>query len=377
MTTSGIAGNAAGIAAGNAGDDVARTATTRNDADPFLSFSMGGFEGADHINSQGNALDMAAAHGHIEQLEDDHRRAAALGIRTVRESIGWRSAEPEPGRFDLERTLRIATSARRNGLQVVWTLMHYGTPSDVSLFDDALDERFARFARVVAEALEVNGAMQGGPVAVFNPMNEIGFLAWAVSETALMQAAGRTAVSPGDGATTLGSGYAVKRRLVRASLRAMAAMRKVLPAARFVQIEPVVHVVARSGEPDAADIARTIGSYQWQVWDLFSGRAEPALGGLPGALDLIGVNHDHSGQWEVPGEAHLAWPSDPRRRPFSQLLHDTWSRYRRPLMVAETSHVGAGRTAWLDEIACEVLRARRHGVPVQGLCLYPLIDRPD
>ena len=51
MTTSGIAGNAAGIAAGNAGDDVACTATTRNDADPFLSLWIGGLEGAGHINS--------------------------------------------------------------------------------------------------------------------------------------------------------------------------------------------------------------------------------------------------------------------------------------------------------------------------------------
>jgi UDP-galactopyranose mutase len=45
--------------------------------------------------------------------------------------------------------------------------------------------------------------------------------------------------------------------------------------------------------------------------------------------------------------------------------------------VSETSHFGAGRGRWITEVAEEVARAREAGVGVEGLCVYPIIDRPD
>jgi hypothetical protein len=45
--------------------------------------------------------------------------------------------------------------------------------------------------------------------------------------------------------------------------------------------------------------------------------------------------------------------------------------------VSETSHFGAGRGRWIREVAEEVARAREAGVGVEGLCIYPIIDRPD
>ncbi|MBZ8143035.1 hypothetical protein CLD22_24520 [Rubrivivax gelatinosus] len=80
--------------------------------------------------------------------------------------------------------------------------------------------------------------------------------------------------------------------------------------------------------------------------------AEPELGGHEGALDLIGLNHYHASQWEALTEQRLAWHlHDARRMPLSRLLAEAWQRYRRPLVLAETGHVGAGRAAWLDEVA--------------------------
>ena len=63
--------------------------------------------------------------------------------------------------------------------------------------------------------------------------------------------------------------------------------------------------------------------------------------------------------------------------PFSDLLGDVWQRYSRPIVVAETGHVGASRAACLEEIASQVEAAVEAGVPVQGICLYPIVDRPD
>jgi protoporphyrinogen oxidase/glycosyltransferase involved in cell wall biosynthesis len=333
---------------------------------------MGGFEGADHVNGACVALDMATSSGHLERLDEDYANAAARGIGAVRESIGWRLAEPEPGRHDLRRALRIAEHAERHGLQVVWTLMHYGTPADVDLFDDALVPRFAAFAAAAARVIGARSAR----APVYNLVNEIGFLAWAASATHLIHPYRNDPADAGD--ADAASGYAVKRRLVRAVLAGIAAVRAVDPRARFLHVEPLVHVCAPRDRPDLAAQAERVRDHQWQAWDMIEGRIEPGLGGCRDALDLIGVNHYHSGQWEVGTEQRLRWHEcDPRRRPLSELLRTTWARYRRPLILAETSHVGSGRADWLHDVAGEVRQARRAGVPVGGICLYPLVDRHD
>ena len=337
---------------------------------PFQSFWMGGFEGADHVNGDGVALDMVHGSGHLAALDADYAAAARMGIRTVRESIGWRLAEPEPGRFDLARAETIARCAASHGVQVLWSLMHYGTPGDLSLFDEHIVERFAAFAAAVARHL----APWQARAPVYTPINEIGFLSWAVSSTNDIWP---YRVPQGAGSTEH-SGYAVKCRLVRAALAAMRAMREVDPRCRFLHVEPIVHVAAPRAQPELADLARQVCSYQWQAWDLIAGRLQPDLGGHPAALDLIGVNHYHSGQWEVGTERRLSWREhDERRRPLSALLADVWQRYGRPLIVSETSHVEGWRAPWLNEVAAEVRLARTRGAQVDGVCLYPLIDRFD
>jgi beta-glucosidase/6-phospho-beta-glucosidase/beta-galactosidase len=338
---------------------------------PYRSFWMGGFEGADHLNSHGRPLDMVRATGHLDHLEMDYARLAAWGLRSVRESVGWRMSERD-GHFDFSRAVRTAQAARRHGVQVLWTLMHYGTPPDVSLLDDAFCERFARFAAEAAKAL----APYADEAPIYTPINEISFLAWAVSQTRMMHPYGIDAES--SHGATLTDGFQIKCRLVEAALMGMKAVREVVPHARFLHVEPLVHVVPPADRPDLIGLAEEVRGYQWQTWDLISGRLEPGLGGHPEALDLIGVNHYHNGQWEVLTERRLHWHlNDPRRKPFSQMLGECWRRYRRPIMIAETSHVGVGRAEWLHQMAGEVAQAIDQGIPVQGLCLYPIVDRPD
>ena len=60
------------------------------------SFWMGGYEGADHVNGNGEALDLVAATGHDRRLDADYRAARRLGLRCLRESVGWRLTE-RPG----------------------------------------------------------------------------------------------------------------------------------------------------------------------------------------------------------------------------------------------------------------------------------------
>jgi hypothetical protein len=59
------------------------------------------------------------------------------------------------------------------------------------------------------------------------------------------------------------------------------------------------------------------------------------------------------------------------------MLAEVYDRYRRPLFVGETSHIGTGRAEWLREIAAEMWSAHDSGIPLEGVCIFPIIDRMD
>src|SRR5690606_16569162 len=65
---------------------------------------------------------------------------------------------------------------------------------------------------------------------------------------------------------------------------------------------------------------------------------------------------------------------DRRYRPFRSLLAEVYSRYGRPILVSETGTEGDDRRRWFETIAKEALAARDAGIPLEGICLYPIID---
>jgi UDP-galactopyranose mutase len=329
---------------------------------------MAGFEGADHVNGSGTPLAMAEMTQHILHADADYAALRDFGISTVRESIGWRVVERD-GHFDFSSLHSRLLAAQRNGIHIAWTLCHYGWPADVDVFDDRWIVRFARFCHHAATFLAQAPAAVPGRSAVYTPINEISFLAWAVCETGLIHP------HRGDRAH---DGYALKKRLVTAAMAGSDAIWAVDPDARMLSVDPMVHVVAPLGSPELSAIAARQRSHQFQAWDMLAGHSEPQLGGQAKYLDLVGINYYHDNQWECQTLQRLHWHlQDPRRRPFAALLDEAALRYGRPVVVAETSHVGVGRGAWIREIAAEVTRAVRQGVPVSGLCLYPVVDRPD
>ncbi|UUX94282.1 beta-galactosidase [Aquabacterium sp. J223] len=145
------------------------------------SFWMAGFEGADHRNGSGHPLDMVALTDHLDRLEADYARCARQGLRSVRESIGWRLAEPSPGAYDFARLHRMAEVARRQGVQPLWTLMHYGMPDDLHVMHEDFVDRFAAFAAAVARELQPLHDDALPPIVT--PVNEVSFVAWVLSET--------------------------------------------------------------------------------------------------------------------------------------------------------------------------------------------------
>lgn len=332
----------------------------------FRSFWMAGYEGADHVNSAGCPLSMNEANHHWQQLDADYALLARFGIRTVRESIGWRVTEAQ-GNAGFERLRRHAELAEQRGIEVIWSLMHYGWPADIDLLAPGFVGRFSAFSEKVARTLcSVSSGRH-----FYQPINEISFLAWALSSTGLMQHARRIPFS--------GDGLAVKTQLVRAALRACEAIGGVDPAARFMHSDPLIHVTAPPGAPaEAREAARRHSAGAFEAWDMLCGRAEPQLGGSPRHLDIVGINYYHDNQWADQGQGAepLHWHlRDPRRKPLGELLDSVWQRYRAPMLLAETSHVGDGRGHWLDDVAREISVCRARGMPLEGICLYPAIDR--
>ena len=328
----------------------------------FPSFWIAGFESATHITDCSERLDMLAATQHDRMVDEDYARLVPLGFRTVRDTMRWHLIEGRRGRFDFSSVDPFIEAADRNGILVVWDLLHYGTPCGVELFSPDFPARFASFAEAAARYLKRRSR---GSI-WFTPVNELSFFSWAAGEVGWFYPFGRS------------RGYELKQRLVRAWLAAVDAIRGVDPEARVVSVEPLIHNVPPLGLPDVDGRAAAQRASQWEAWDMIAGRRDPELGGRPDALDVMGVNFYHDNQWEVPGGEKIAWhihPRDPRWVPLHDLLHEAWDRYRRPIFIGETSHVGVGRAAWIRELVDEVCLALQRGVPLQGICLYPIIDR--
>jgi hypothetical protein len=70
-------------------------------------------------------------------------------------------------------------------------------------------------------------------------------------------------------------------------------------------------------------------------------------------------------------------PHDERIKPLCELLAYAWQRYRRPMIIGETSGLGEGRPAWLRDIIEESLAAVLQGIELHGVCLFPAVDMPN
>jgi len=328
----------------------------------FQSFWMGGFECSCQINAAGVRLDMTTALQHDVYAAEDYRRLREIGIAVARDGLRWHRID-RGGEYHWASWIPMLEAAKREGAQVIWDLCHYGWPDDLDIFSAAFLDRFGRFCR---EAARIHLEVAGGS-GFYSPMNEISFFAWAATrELMFPYAHGR------DGE--------LKRQLVRAAIAAMDAVRSVDPGARFVFPEPLIHNVPPRWRPWHTEPSRMQRESQFEAWDLLAGRQEPELGGAAHYLDIVGINYYAANQWEVPGGRKLNWDNgsnDPRWRPLHRLLEEVWQRYQRPMIIAETSHYGIGRADWLNEIAREVRIAIGRGVPLHGVCLYPILDRFD
>jgi hypothetical protein len=328
---------------------------------PFRSFFMGGFECSTHRLRSGRRLDVIGATAHDRFALQDYQRLVGAGMRTARDGLRWHLIEQTPGVYDFASVLPMLAAAREAGVQVIWDVLHYGWPDDLDVFSDAFVRRVADFSGAFAEV--ATRETDGPPWVV--PVNEISFFAWAGGEVGIFNPFARQRADE------------LKRQLLRAVIASIRAMREVNSEIRIVHTEPMINVVPHPGRPEDAGPAEAHRQAQYAALDMIAGRSHPELGGREEYLGVIGVNYYVHNQWIYPGgHGTMIEPSHPRYRPVWQMLREVYERYGRPLFIAETGIEDEARPAWLRYIGYEVRRAIREGVPVHGVCLYPVVNHP-
>lgn len=324
----------------------------------FQSFFQAGFECSTHKLQSGKRLDLVHSTRHDVFVGQDYARLRELGIQTVREGIRWTLIEKQPGNFDFDSVRPFLKAAREQNIEILWDLLHFGWPDYLDIFDGSWVEAFAELAYNFARMLRE----ESQPPWHISPVNEISFMAWGGGDAELLNPFAEH------------RGEELKQQLVRAFLAAVNAIRSLGMEVAIISPEPVIHIVGRPGVPGDDVAAENYRRSMFEAWDMITGRLHPELGGAEQFLDIIGVNYYERNQWWNFGET--IWRGEPEFRPFRDILADVYERYHRPLFVAETGNEDNRRPGWLRYIATEVRAAMEKGIPMQGICLYPILNHP-
>ncbi|HEY8571101.1 hypothetical protein [Phenylobacterium sp.] len=332
----------------------------------FPTFFLSGFECSTFEWKDVGRRDCSQETLHLKHAHEDYAFLRRLGIGVAREGAPWPFIDKGNGRYDFDCIDPLIEAMHAHKVLPIWDLCHYGYPDGLDPFGPDFIPRFADYCRAVAEYVVPK---LPGPH-FFTPINEITFFAFAGGEWGWCAPFGKTRQCRFD----------FRQRLCAADIAAVKAIREVCPQARMVHIDPLVNVVAPLDRPDLIPAAwKETYEDTFVAWDIISGKRHPELGGTPDILDIVGVNCYSFGQMEYREQGpHAALPrDDPRIVPLCELIKLTYERYRRPMIIGETSGLEEGRHFWLRDVIQEALAAVHQGVDLHGVCLFPAVDMKD
>jgi beta-glucosidase/6-phospho-beta-glucosidase/beta-galactosidase len=331
----------------------------------FPTFFISGFECSTFLWKDQGRRNLTEETRHHECAAEDYDILRHLGIAVAREGIPWPQVD-QAGTYDFSCLDPMIEAMNRSKILPIWDLCHYGYPDDLDPFSEEFVHRFASYCRAAAEYVVPRVR---GPY-FFTPINEITFFSYCGGEWGWVAPYKKTREER----------YEFRVWLCRAAIAGVKAIREVAAEARMIHIDPLVQVVAPRDRPDLIEAARH-ETYQdtFLAWDILAGIERPELGGSLEILDIVGANHYSFGQMEYRAEGpHQALePGDDRIKPLCDLLGWVWDKYHRPMIIAETSGMGAGRAAWLKDVMEESLAAVNRGIDLHGICLFPAVDMPD
>jgi beta-glucosidase/6-phospho-beta-glucosidase/beta-galactosidase len=324
----------------------------------FASFIQAGFECSSHRRSDGRRLDLLASTRHDQFVRQDYERLKTFGIRTVREGLRWHLIELTAGNYDFSSLLPLIAASQEEGIQVIWDLFHFGWPDHLDIFDPSWTDSLAELAFRFASLWHT----ETGARAFVAPLNEISFFAWAAGDQGFLNPFARNRA------------HELKSQLVVAGIKSISAIRSVLRDAVVVSPDPVIHIVGDPSNPDDIKHAEEYRLAMFESWDMLRGDARPELGGHAKTIDVLGINfYGNNQRWNF---GTTIYRGDPAYRPFHLILKEVYDRYRLPLLISETGAEDEARADWFAYIAAEVHSALQMGVPVHGICIYPILNHP-
>lgn len=318
----------------------------------FKSFLMGGFECSTHRDHRGRRLDLIASTRHEDFAEADYARMTEHGMWTARDGVRWHLIEREPFRYDFSSLNAQIIAAKNTGIEIIWDYFHYGFPDDLDIFSPDFAERFALFSAALTRHLNEN---LGAGIAAC-PVNEISFFSWIAGDKGLFHPC------------AVGRGDELKKALVHSAKCSAEKIREVDPAARIMFTDPAIHVVPRDETPAAKRAASKYRRAQFHAYDALANADADTM-------DVIGLNYYFHNQWRHPSRRKIP-RGHKEYRPFSEILREYYDRYQRPILVAETGIEDDDRPSWFNYVCDEVLAAIGFGVPILGICLYPIVNHP-
>ncbi|WP_432221940.1 hypothetical protein ACRASX_15830 [Flavobacterium sp. TMP13] len=325
----------------------------------FNTFLMGGYECADHINRSGERINLLKVTQHDIRVDEDYYALSSTGIKTVREGICWSAVETAPGLFDFSEVYNRMQAAEKYGIQQIWDLIHFGYPDGIYPTHPLFCDRFTALCAAFATFHQQKSTQKLYVV----PINEISFLSWHSGEVR------------GTVPFAVNSGWDIKYHLCKAAILGIQKLKQVAPTCVIVLVEPLVKIHP-SGTEDLVHLFN-LNEHQFQAMDIIAGRMCPELGGSEEYLNILGFNYYWNCQWIADGDS-LDWPDPQQKRtPVADLLQTAYERYKKPIFLSETGHFGSGRVEWIEEIIQECITARKNGVDINGICIYPITDRPD
>jgi beta-glucosidase/6-phospho-beta-glucosidase/beta-galactosidase len=322
----------------------------------FSSVFLAGFECSSHRRWDHERLDMLEVTGHDRLCESDYAIAARHGMRAARDGFRWHLIEKEQGQYDWSSVRPMLQAARRQGTRVIWDLCHYGYPDWLDPWSAAFPESFARFCAAAVEQIRA----ETGEAPLICAVNEISFWAWLGGKEGKINPHG------------IERAHEFKRQLVKTALAGIKAARSADPETVVICAEPLINIVRDTNEEVDIEAAKAYHQAQYEAVDLTLGRMEPELGGFMDALDFIGVNFYPHNQWRIRGGFVPLGHHD--YEPLASLLREVYERYGKPLLIAETGAEHSARPAWISYVCQEVRQALQAGVPIAGICLYPVTE---
>ena len=333
---------------------------------PFKSFWMAGYECSDKLNAFGNRVDFLNITKHLDLIYEDYALLKDFNISTVREGIRWSFVEREPYKYDFSTVAEMIKAAKHYGIQQVWDLCHFGFPDDLT----PLHPMFARrFTALCTAFLEFYRSVNPSETLIVIPINEVSFISWLGGDVC------------GTAPYCNGFGWQVKYKLMKAYIEGVAALKNADDNVLILTSEPLVNMVPpENADEEQIKNAALQYQHQFQAADMLCGNICPELNGNPEYLDIIGINYYYNNQWISGSSNFLVWkdePKDARWKPLSNLVNDVYKRYNKPLVITETSHPKEDRPLWITDITKQILSILNNDIPLLGICIYPIIDRPD